>query len=737
MSVDLSQFHQVFFEESYEGLDVMESSLLNLDTRAIDPDSINQIFRAAHSIKGGSATFGFQDIADFTHVVETLLDQIRSGEFEIQAQHVELFLRAVDCVRTMINELEANGSCDTTLANELKIVFTDILDGKVIQTKPASSKQTEDSELLNSISNQDSEAAADNTQNDHMNNDQVNSNKTQSHKMWQIYFKPSEDILKTGNDPVRMFRELDEMGEMQLEVILDDLPDIANFDPESCYLSWNIQLQADVEQSTIEEVFEWVADESDIRIESSSTEFKEQIPTEEPDKLPIETLQQNETELLIDQPTQTYSVADLSSVQKSDTPKKEIQKTQKEPKNESASIRVGTDKLDSLINMVGELVITQSMLNELGKDFTMSNLPRLLDGLEQLSQHTRDLQESVMRIRMLPISFVFSRFPRLVHDMSKALNKKVELVLLGEQTELDKTVMEKIGDPLIHLVRNSLDHGIEGPEERIQCNKHEFGKVTLNAFHQGGNIVIQIIDDGAGLNEERILQKAIEKGLVSSSDILAPAQIHDLIFQAGFSTAEVVSDISGRGVGMDVVRSNIQELNGTVEVESNKGKGSIFTIRLPLTLAILDGQLIRVGRQVYIVPLVSIVESIETKNQTIHRVSGGSDVLLIRNEYIPIIRLSEILNIKLDTKAPSGGILVIVESENIKVALMVDDLLEQQQVVIKSLQQNYRAVPGVSGATILGTGSVSLILDINGLIKIADLGKHAYRTISDSDETAA
>lgn len=739
MSVDLSQFHQVFFEESYEGLDVMESSLLNLDTRAIDLDSINEIFRAAHSIKGGSATFGFQDIADFTHVVETLLDQIRSGEFEIQAQHVELFLRAVDCVRTMINELEANGSCDTTIAGELKVSFDDILEGKDVQTIPVSSKEAEESELLNSESNPDIEISKEHTQDDHVNNDHVNSDQAQGQgqKVWQIYFKPSEDILKTGNDPIRMFRELDEMGEMQLEVILDDLPDIANFDPLSCYLSWSIQLQADVEQSTIEEVFEWVADESDIRIESSSTEFKEQIPTEEPDKLPIETLQQNETELLIDQPTQTYSVADLSSVQKSDTPKKEIQKTQKEPKNESASIRVGTDKLDSLINMVGELVITQSMLNELGKDFTMSNLPRLLDGLEQLSQHTRDLQESVMRIRMLPISFVFSRFPRLVHDMSKALNKKVELVLLGEQTELDKTVMEKIGDPLIHLVRNSLDHGIEGPEERIQCNKHEFGKVTLNAFHQGGNIVIQIIDDGAGLNEERILQKAIEKGLVSSSDTLAPAQIHDLIFQAGFSTAEVVSDISGRGVGMDVVRNNIKELNGTVEVESNRGKGSIFTIRLPLTLAILDGQLIRLGRQVYIVPLVCIVESIETKNQTIHRVSGGSDVLLIRNEYIPIIRLSEILNIKQDAGASTGGILVVVESENIKVALMVDDLLEQQQVVIKSLQKNYRTVPGVSGATILGNGSVSLILDINGLIKIADLGQNAYRIVQDSDETAA
>jgi len=298
-------------------------------------------------------------------------------------------------------------------------------------------------------------------------------------------------------------------------------------------------------------------------------------------------------------------------------------------------------------------------------------------------------------------------------------------------------VMERIGDPLVHLVRNSLDHGLELPENRVASGKDEMGKITLNAFHQGGNIIIQIIDDGAGLNKEKILSKAIENGLVSASESLSDDQINDLIFLPGFSTAEAVTDISGRGVGMDVVRRNIQDLNGSVEVESKEGEGSVFTIRLPLTLAILDGQLINVGDQVYIFPLVSIVESIQSHDQMIHRVSGGCDVLRLRNEYIPIIKLWEVFNIKSDHETVEDGLLVIVEGDNIKVAVLVDDLLAQQQVVIKSIRENYRPVHGVSGATILGNGTVSLILDISGLIKLAGVGRDAYKKVSESNDIEA
>jgi len=707
MSVDLSQFHQVFFEESYEGLDVMESALLNIDISEIDDETINEIFRAAHSIKGGSGTFGFKDIAEFTHVVETLLDLIRSDQFEMKADHVDLFLKSVDCIRTMINQLESGVSCDMEVADELKAAFNRLLDGE---------------DAANGGSNQ-----VDLNKTDESQDNQSNA------EGWQIYFKPELDILRTGNDPVRMFRELSELGELSVIAVTDDIPSISDIDPEACYMAWNLTLFGSATEEQVNEVFEWVVDESELVItplilQRDSIEEDQDTSASEDDAV-----SEHKTTIIPDDKDETVD-KEVADEQQSPT-KKIVAK--KEVKTESASIRVGTDKIDDLINMVGELVITQSMLEELGKEFTIENLPKLMEGLAQLSMHTRELQENVMRIRMLPISFAFSRFPRLVHDMSKNLNKKVELELLGEQTELDKTVMERIGDPLVHLVRNSLDHGLELPEQRLAAGKDEMGKITLNAFHQGGNIIIQIIDDGAGLNKEKILSKAIDNGLVSASDHLSDDQINDLIFLPGFSTAEAVTDISGRGVGMDVVRRNIQELNGSVEVESTEGEGSVFTIRLPLTLAILDGQLISVGEQVYIFPLVSIVESIQTHDQMIHRVSGGCDVLRLRNEYIPIVKLWDVFNIKPKHETVEDGLLVIVEGDNIKIAVLVDDLLGQQQVVIKSIRENYRPVHGVSGATILGNGTVSLILDISGLIKLAGVGRDTYKKVSDTNDTEA
>jgi two-component system chemotaxis sensor kinase CheA len=705
MSVDLSQFHQVFFEESYEGLDVMESALLNLDVSAIEDETINEIFRAAHSIKGGSGTFGFKEIADFTHVVETLLDLIRSDKFEMKADHVDLFLKSVDCIRTMINQFESGTSVDMEVAGELKAMFTVLLDGEI----------TPDS--ANNASNLNNDDALPGTEG------------------WQIYFKPELDILRTGNDPVRMFRELSELGELSVDAIIDEIPSISDIDPEACYMAWNLTLLGDATEAQVNEVFEWVVDDSELTITPIGLQSDALAPDKNMGGSENTAVTQQELSSGPNIAEKNVTVEKEVAEDKPVAAKKVVAK--KEVKTESASIRVGTDKIDDLINMVGELVITQSMLSELGKEFSIENMPKLMEGLAQLSMHTRELQENVMRIRMLPISFAFSRFPRLVHDMSKNLNKKVELVLLGEQTELDKTVMERIGDPLVHLVRNSLDHGLELPEKRLAAGKDETGNITLNAFHQGGNIIIQIIDDGAGLNKERILSKAIENGLVSSSDSLTDDQINDLIFLPGFSTAEAVTDISGRGVGMDVVRRNIQELNGSVEVVSTEGKGSVFTIRLPLTLAILDGQLISVGEQVYIFPLVSIVESIQTHDQMIHRVSGGCDVLRLRNEYIPIVKLWDVFNIKPKHETVENGLLVIVEGDNIKIAVLVDDLLGQQQVVIKSIRENYRPVHGVSGATILGDGTVSLILDISGLIKLAGVGRDTYKKINDANDIEA
>ncbi|WP_286239181.1 chemotaxis protein CheA [Neptuniibacter halophilus] len=380
-----------------------------------------------------------------------------------------------------------------------------------------------------------------------------------------------------------------------------------------------------------------------------------------------------------------------------------------------------TDKIDALINRVGELVITQAMLGQVGAELAEiaagSEVERLQEGLEQLERNTRDLQEDVMRVRMLPISFVFNRFPRLVHDVSGKLGKKVELIIKGEQTEIDKTVMEKIGDPMVHLIRNSLDHGLEMPEERVAAGKSETGRVELDAYHQGGFIIIDITDDGRGLNTEKIYQKALDNGLITADQQLSDSEINELIFKPGFSTADAVSDLSGRGVGMDVVRRNIESLGGHVQVKSEPGHGSTFSVSLPLTLAILDGQLIRVEEQTYIVPLISIVETILADKNAMSPIAGEHKLLHFRDEYIPLINLRSLFKLPQLEEQADNSLIAIVENGGQKVGLVVDELYGQQQVVIKSLEVNFKRLEGFAGATILGDGSVALILDIAGLMK--------------------
>jgi two-component system chemotaxis sensor kinase CheA len=386
------------------------------------------------------------------------------------------------------------------------------------------------------------------------------------------------------------------------------------------------------------------------------------------------------------------------------------------PSGEPNSIRVATEKVDDIINLVGELLITQSMLCGFADGINPSDLDRLRQGLAQLARNTRELQESVMQIRMLPISFSFNRFPRIVHDLSRKLGKKVELKLVGEATELDKTVLEKINDPLVHLVRNALDHGLETPDQRLAAGKQETGTLELSAFHEGGNIIIEVRDDGAGLNKARILKKARERALIAPDQDLTDEQIDNLIFMPGFSTAEQLSDVSGRGVGMDVVRRNINDLGGHVQISSEEGLGSTIRIRLPLTLAILDGQLVRVGKEVYIISLLAIVETIQVTKQLVNTLVGRAQVFRLRDEYLPVVKLCDQFGIESDRRSAEDGLLVVVESDGRRVGVLVDDLLAQQQVVIKSLESNFRSVSGIAGATILGDGQVALIIDVPGLI---------------------
>ena len=676
MSIDLSQFFEVFFEESFEGLDAMEAELLNLVPGEEDLETINTIFRAAHSIKGGSGTFGFSAVADFTHVLETLLDQIREGSRDLTAEHVNLLLKSVDCLRALLRTLQAEQQPDLTEADELRIKFEEILGMR------AASKETEQAQEAVSES---------------------------SFNTYQIDFKPHHHLFKTGNEPLYMISELAELGELETQAFQDDVPDITNLAPEDCFLSWRFFLTTDKEQSCIEEIFEWVEDDADITITLCGGLFGDE------EVAAVETVAEEAAPAQEAEPAAVKPITDT---------KKPAPVKATTANAESTSIRVGIDKVDSLINMVGELVITQAMLSQLGEqEITEATIASLQEGLAQLAHNTRDLQENVMRIRMLPISFVFSRFPRLVRDISQKLDKQVELKLLGEQTELDKTVMEKLSDPMVHLVRNSLDHGLETVDKRVAAGKDPVGTVTLNAFHQGGIIVIEIMDDGQGLNTTKIREKAIKNGLISETDELSDNEINELIFLPGFSTADQVSDLSGRGVGMDVVRRNIEALSGSVEVASAPGVGSTFTIRLPLTLAILDGQLVRIAEHTYIIPLISIIESLQIDISKVSRVGKDLDVLRLRDEYIPILRLYNIFNHKGAIETLDKTLLVVVESDNQKVGLLVDDLLSQQQVVIKSLEANYQKVDGVSGATILGDGRVSLIVDISGLIKLSGLRK--------------
>lgn len=671
----METFRQTYLEESFEGLDVMETGLLELPPGTPDNEKINEIFRAAHSIKGGSGTFGFSEIAGFTHVLETLLDEMRDGRRDVTQESIDAMLAAVDILRDMLTKLQDHEPIDEVRASEVQGVLEAILGGE----------------------SADDSAVAETTA------------EVATGGEWTIEIIPEKELLQTGNEPIRIFRELETLGELKVNANWDDLPSTATFDPESLYIKWELQVSGDdVKEDDINEVFEWI-DGDGAQIKITAPVVAESVGPE----TAVATTIAVETAPKVSAPAAKPATKAKAKSAGNDT---------KAPKQEG-SIRVDLSKIDQMVNLVGELVITQSMLSQFGeqaeqstensKEANMDWVDKLKEGLTHLERHTRELQESVMNIRMLPVSFAFNRMPRIVHDVSQKLGKQIDLVMEGEGTELDKTMLEQLTDPLVHIVRNSIDHGIENPDVRAAAGKPEMGTVKMAAFHQGGNILIQITDDGAGIDHTRIEAKAIEKGVIDEDHNLNRDEIVDLIFHAGFSTADVVSDISGRGVGMDVVRRNIRGLGGSVDVKTTPGEGSVFTIRLPLTLAILDGQLCSVGSQTYVFPLVSIIESIQVDKSLIKGIAGETELYKLRDSYIPVIRLHKKLGVKDAQEDLSDGLLVVVEDGGQRAGIFVDDLLGQQQVVIKSLDSNFMKIEGIAGATILGDGTVSLILDVS------------------------
>jgi two-component system chemotaxis sensor kinase CheA len=645
IDINLSQFHDIFFEESFEGIEIMESQLLNLSPGTADKEIINTIFRAAHSIKGSAGTFGFSEIADFTHNMETVLDKMRNDVLEINQQLISLLLSAVDSLNNMLISHREAKPYDATLIENVSAQLEKLAPHPGADTPPAKQE-----------SSQDSKQAA------------------TTEQRWRIGFFPYEKLFYSGNDPLRLIRELQTLGEFAIKAEVDNLPDFDDLDVHNCYLGWRMQIQGQITREQIEEVFAWI--EGDCKLEITR-EIERRSP-EDRRKSPGQ-----------------------SGRRKTDT--------------EHRSIRVSTEKIDNLLNLVGELVITQSILNRVCNDLGMDSSDKFLACLEQLERNTRELQEQTMSIRMLPVDKTFQRIPRIVHDLSIAQGKQVNVEFSGETTELDKTVLEKIGDPLVHLVRNALDHGIETPDIRVSKGKPEQGTIKINASHEGGHVILRISDDGNGINSDKLLATAIEKSLVAEGVELSESQIQNMIFLPGLSTSNEVSDISGRGVGMDVVKRNISDLGGTVDVWSEQGVGSTFTIRLPLTLAILDGQVVRVGRQIFIMPLHSIKETLIFNHSDTNTVAAKVELYKYRDEYVPLIRLTELFNIEPETSADHPELIVVFDIGDKHIGIVVDDVIGQQQVVIKSLENNYKSVPGLTGATVLGDGSVALILDVLGL----------------------
>jgi len=651
--MDITQFHAAFFEESREGLQAMEAGLLRLESGETDSETINVVFRAAHSIKGGAATFGFRAVSDLTHLLETLLDEARAGRRTLDSAATDALLASVDVLGGLLAVAEHGGEIDAAGLERVRSGLERLLSGEAATTAPGTADAAGD------------EAPA----------------------RWHIGFRPEPSLFMTGNDPLRILRELGTHGEVEATCLDDRLPRFNELDPFEAHLAWDLMLPGGVPRAAIDEAFAWVEDQCELSIEAVSQDRKAPVPgavADAPSGAVAKTRAATETV-----PSRAAN-ADADS-----------------------SIRVAVAKVDALINLVGELVITQAMLRQRSESLDPVQNEALLTGLSQLDRNTRDLQEAVMSVRMLPVEFAFSRFPRMVRDLAARLDKKVRLKTQGEATELDKGVIEKIVDPLVHLMRNAIDHGLEMPAERRAAGKDETGTISMSAAHQGGHIIIEVGDDGKGLDRERILRKAAERELPVPENP-TDAEVWDLVFHPGFSTADALTDLSGRGVGMDVVKSNIVALGGQVEIRSAKGVGTTVSIKLPLTLAILDGMSVAVGEEVFILPLNMVVESLQPEAGQVRTIAGDTRVLRVRDEYLPLVNLRKQYKLT-DAADAATPIAVVVESNGRRLALEVDELLGQQQVVVKNLETNYRRIPGISGATILGDGRVALIVDAGGI----------------------
>ena len=713
MTIDISQFYKVFFDEAEELLAEKERLLLAVDIASPDPEDLNAIFRTAHSIKGGASTFGLNDMSEVTHVLESLLDRIRKGEMALTAQHVDAFLAAKDILKMQLDGHRNGAEVDQEEVANVRMMLHELSEGVIVPT----------------------------------------------HQPTVPSFLHAEQKQEVREGAHRYKIELPELGKRDVDALVDELGllgrvSVTPLDGGRTALIITTHESLD----DIVAICSFVLEPDDLKIFEAPPLTPEQRAIEAAERARIEDAQgygffdpadagsaaaapseddlgygffqpieeiRREAGITAAHGAEIAAEAAPAAVQaqaEAEAEKKAEKQAAKKAEAaahahaEAGSIRVSIEKVDQLINLVGELVITQAMIEQRSAGLDPMLHQKLMQSVSQLTRNTRDLQEAVMSIRMMPMDFVFSRFPRMVRDLAGKLGKKVDFITNGAATELDKGLIERIVDPLTHLVRNSIDHGIEMPAARVAAGKSESGRLFLSAAHQGGNIVIEVADDGGGLNRDRILAKAASNGLPVSSN-MTDAEVWQLIFAPGFSTAEIVTDVSGRGVGMDVVKRNITAMGGTIDIRSAKGFGTTILISLPLTLAILDGMSIRCGDEIYILPLGFVVESLQPAREDIKEITGRGRVVKVRGEYLPLIPLYQMFNIEPRIIDPAEGILVILETEGRKAALFIDELVGQQQVVVKNLESNYRKVAGISGATILGDGGVALILDVAALLR--------------------
>jgi two-component system chemotaxis sensor kinase CheA len=698
MKIDLSQFRQTFLQESADHIATMESRLLELRSTPGDAEILNAIFRSAHSIKGRAGSFGLEHLARFTHGLESLLDRLRTLEMTATEEIIGLLLASIDVLRALLasggeGEMPAHA---LELAGRIEALTVPVDELRDVETEAeAETENAADEEAGELLHAEAGEVV-----------------------LYQIEFRPDREMFSSGTNPIVLLRNLAALAQVSVSHLhAEELPPLSDLDPEQCYLGWTIEMATSRGEEELREVFEFVEHLAEISIRRVGPDTS--APATGALALPAAAA----VPATSAPAAETHPASAARSMP--DTAAGRLPVARKSPQakagsaGESSSIRVSTEKVDRLIDLVGELVIAHVMTAQMVESFRPDCLPKLRESVAAMERNTRELHERVMAIRMLPVGTLFQRYARTVYDIAQATGKQIDLTLSGEETEIDKSMLELLGDPLTHLIRNAADHGVESPEARIAAGKPAEGTISLRAFHRSGRVVIEVADDGAGIDAERVRAKAIERGLIAPGAQLSDEQLHMLIFEPGFSTRDEVTDLSGRGVGMDVVRQNVQLLNGTIALASEPGQGSTVSIELPLTLAILEGLLVRVADRTLVLPLLSVVETVSPHAGQIQRIAEQGDVVLIRDESIPLLRLRRFLGLAPASSANGTGaesgnrsLIVVVEAGRKKIGLVVDELLGQQQVVVKSLEKHLRRVDGLMGATILGDGCVAPIVDV-------------------------